>query len=175
MKKIIVIMFIGTVLLATAGEVSASMRGICRGYGTGRVHVHVHSGSRYRGGGDDLIFLLMISSTSTSIYCISIADEEEDWRRSRRQRYSLINYERLKEEGARGRGEYLAALSYTMGCDSTVRGEFASSIQKTYGSLFKPSGEFRVKGFMDRLEEMISENPKLRSGCTKRPPDAKKL
>ncbi len=168
MRKNIIYLVLILIFILIAGDLSASSSGICRGFGSGRVHVHVNAGRRHNSRGDDLLFLLMVSSTSTSIYCISTADDEDEWSSSqsrRRSRYSYINYDRLKEEGARGRGEYLAALSYYMGCPTTVTGEFGASVQKKYRILFGPSNEFQGDGFLDQLAGMISENPTLRTSC----------
>lgn len=166
MKKILPFLFVGLLLVVDTGDLSASARGICRGFGGGRVHLHLHAGPRYNRRGDDLVFLLMLSSTSTSIYCISIADEDDSWNRSPRRRYSMINYERLKEEGARGRGEYIAALSFYMGCPADVTEEFAASVQANYQGLFRPPVEFKIDPFLERLGQIISDNPKLSRSCT---------
>lgn len=176
MKKGIAILIMGLVAAVIPSDLSAYSRGICSGYGGGpRVHVHVHGGSRYNQRGNDLVLLLMLSSTSTSIYCISIADEEEEWRGSRRRRYSLINYDRLKEEGARGRGEYLTALSFHMGCPSTVTDDFAAAVQQQYRTVFKASSDFQIDHFMNQLEGIISDNPKLRAACGSGSSDPKQL
>ena len=161
-------MLLGLLLFPAADDVSAYSRSICSGYGSGYTHVHVSPGRRYDRQSNDLIFLVMLSSTSTTIYCISIADREEDWGRSRRgrSRYSLINYDRLREEGARGRGEYLSALSFYMGCPSSVTDEFADAMQRQYSRLFRPPQEFKPDTFMAELEGIISENPALRAQCT---------
>ncbi len=166
MKKT-VLLFLGLLLFLAAEDVSAYSRGICSGYGSGYTHVHVSPGRRYDRQSNDLIVLMMLSSTSTTIYCISIADREEDWDRPRRDRsrYSLINYDRLREEGARGRGEYLTALSFYMGCPATATQKFAGSVQRKYSQLFLPPQEFRPDTFMAKLEGIISENPVLRTQC----------
>jgi|GEM_PF-2894294 len=168
-KKSIGILILSLILCGSASSVAAYSRGICSGYGTGRVHVHVNAGYRSNQRGNDLIFLLMISSTSTSIYCISVADDEDDWDSNRRNRYSYINYERLKEEGARGRGEYLAALSFYMGCPATAADEFGASVQQHYNQLFRSAAEFEAPVFMNRLDQLISGNQKLRAQCTPDP------
>lgn len=164
MKNTAILMIAGFFLLVTAGDLAAYSRGICRGYGGG-VHVRVYAGPRYHSRNDDLIILFMLSSTSTSIYCISIADEEEGWQSSGHRRYSLINYDRLKEEGARGRGEHLVALSYFLGCPADVGGDFAVSVQKNYRTLFTPSRDFQADRFMNRLKVMVLSDPILRSRC----------
>ncbi|NQU65092.1 MAG: DUF3015 family protein, partial [SAR324 cluster bacterium] len=171
MQEIIVTLILGLVLNSAADSAFAYSRGVCGGYGSPRVYLHVNAGPRHnRGGdGDKLILFFMLSSTSTSIYCISMADEEEDWnssRRNRNNRYSYINYDRLQEESARGQGEYLAALSYALGCPAEVTTEFAASVQKNYLTLFKKSPEFQGETFMSHLDQLISDNPKLQSLCT---------
>lgn len=169
MRKTIGTLILLLILIGTFDSAYAYSRGICSGYGTGRVHLHVSAGRRHNRGGDDIILLFMLSSTSTSIYCISIADEADDegrLRRSRRNRYSDINYDRLKEEGARGQGEYLAALSFSLGCPAAISDEFAASVQKNYSVLFKNPAEFQRDAFMSRLDQLISNNPNLRSQCT---------
>ena len=163
-------LILGLFLTSPLESIFAYSRGICSGYGRGpHVSLHVSPGRRHnRGGGDDIIFLFMLSSTSTTIYCISIADDVDDGydtRRRRRNRYSYINYDRLKEEGARGRGEYLTALSYAIGCSAAMADEFAMSVQKNYTALFKNSAEFQSEPFMAQLDQIISENPNLRAQC----------
>ncbi len=170
MRRLFGILILGLLLTSPLEPVFAYSRGICSGFGGGpHVRVHVSSGRRYNSGNDDLVVLLMLSSTSTSIYCISIADDGYDNRgssRSRRNRYSYINYDRLKEEGARGRGEYLAALSYSLGCSTAMVDEFAMSVQKNYTTLFKKTAKFQAEAFMAQLDQIISDNPNLRAQCT---------
>ncbi len=166
------ILVLGLLVATPLDNVFAYSRGMCGGYGRGpHVNLHVSSGGRHRGGGrgDDIIILFMLSSTSTSIYCISFADDADDERgtnRSRRNRYSFINYDRLKEEGARGRGEYLTALSFALGCSAAMTDEFAIAVQQNYATLFQKPAGFQSDGFMTQLDRIISENPNLRARCT---------
>jgi len=170
MRILFGILILGLLFASPVDLVFARSRGICGGYGGPHINVHAHTGRRHSGGrGDDLVFLLMLSSTSTTIYCISIADDEYDernTRRSRRNRYSYINYDRLKEQGARGRGEYLTALSFSLGCPATAGDEFAEAVQKNYATLFKKSPEFQGDLFLTQLDQIISDNPRLRAQCT---------
>ncbi len=172
MRYLFGILILGLLIASPMDPVFARSRGICSGYGGPHVNVHAHTGGRRgRGGrGDELVFLLMLSSTSTTIYCISMADDEydeRDSRRRRRHRYSYINYDRLKEQGARGRGEYLAALSFSLGCPAGAGDEFAEAVQKNYATLFKKSPEFKGERFLTQLDQIISDSPSLHAQCTK--------
>ena len=171
MRLLFGILILGMLFASPIEEGFARSRGICGGYGGPHVNVHAHTGRRHGGGGrgDELVMLLMLSSTSTTIYCISMADDEYDeydTRRSRRNRYSQINYDRLKEQGARGQGEYLTALSFSLGCPASVGNEFAESVQKHYATLFKGSPDFQSEHFLTQLDQIISDNPRLRAQCT---------
>jgi hypothetical protein len=172
MRRLLGILILGLFFTGFFEPVFARSRGICSGYGGPHLNVHTQSGYRRGGGGgggDELIMLLMLSSTSTTIYCISIAGDkvaERDTTRSRRNRYSSINYDRLQEQGARGRGEYLTALSYSLGCPATAAAEFGESVQKNYATLFKRSAEFEGERFLAQLDQIISDNPRLRAQCS---------
>lgn len=166
MKKTIATAITGFLLAsAAAGDAGAYARDICYGYGTGRVHVHLHAGPRYHRQDNELVFLLLLSSTSTSIYCLAVADDEEQRRYTRRRRFSHLNYEQLRHDGARGQGEYLAALSSLMGCPPERLPEFGASVQKRYPILFPAADTFEAAGFINQLQTMIADTPRLKAAC----------
>ena len=169
----ILIVFLATVILlgfVTTTDTFAYSRGICSSRGPS-VHFHVHG--RYRGThsqNDDLFFLFMLSSTSTTIYCLTLADEEEGWRQKRyrdRRRYSSINFKYIQEQSAQGKGEYLASLAHLHGCDDQSIKPFSKTLQTNYKTLFPGTGktESNPDLFLKRLHKIIQDTPVLGESC----------
>lgn len=148
----------GTTLLA---------RGICNSRGGGHVNVHYHGYYGRKSNMDDIMMLFMLSSTSTTIYCISFDDDElwYDSKKRRRSQYSQLNYEQLKEDGARGSGEHLAVLSGFLGCPVSSQKYFSSVVQQNYQDLFPPEKNRGKKVLLLKLGTMIQTDINLRKVC----------
>ncbi len=136
---------------------------ICDGLGNSRVGGHVHFGTPPK---DDLVFLLLLSSTSTTIYCITHNEEREKRRYSLNlENYSETNFAQLMEEGAKGGGEHLIALSALMGCPPKVQRQFFSAIQENYKELFSAKSTIKAETFLPQLTQLIQDNPTLFLHC----------
>jgi len=168
-KKKVVIFFIFLLFIFAEGA-ALSARGICSSRGGG--HVNVHYGNYGRGGNmDDLMMLFMLSSTSTTIYCISFDDDSiwYDSKNRRRSQYSQLNYDQLKEDGARGKGEHLAVLSRFLGCPASSQQHFSSLVQKNYRNLFAAEKKSHSnKELILRLEVMIQKDATLNETCSEK-------
>lgn len=154
--------------LSLVVDIEAYSSGICSGAGPGRIQYHMQVGGRRSRQHDDFVALLLLSSTSTTIYCMTLADEEENWRSSRYQqkrRFSALNYESLQEESAKGRGEYLTALAYFFGCTDSSISQFSAAIQADYNQLFPTSPNPDIETFMLKLDDMIQQNVTLKKEC----------
>lgn len=158
-------MMILTASILVSGSVHG--RGICEsgGYHSGpRVNVHVGYGHR-SGNADELLLLLLFSSTSTTIYCISEENERRKRHSKNLEEYTTTNYAKLMEEGAKGEGEHLFALTQLFGCNSTVKDRFFELVQSQFEQLFSDETENEKNTFAEKMATTINNDQILSTNC----------
>jgi hypothetical protein len=76
-------------------------------------------------------------------------------------RFSENHFEELKQNAARGEGEYLEAVGTFLGVSSEKQSQFSSLVRKNFDSLFvagNPSADVAVM----RMNKVLNKNAKLR-------------
>lgn len=84
-----------------------------------------------------------------------------------REQFIAENFDQIREESARGEGEYLAALASLSGCDSQLAQEkFQSVVRAKFSNLYFPSEAFLQPDQLGRqVDNVIQSDSTLNHMC----------
>ena len=84
----------------------------------------------------------------------------------RRDVYAEVNLQKLSQEMAQGRGEYLSNFASLMGCkDEASKSAFSKFTQEKYQALF-PTESTDSTAMLQVLSTEMAANPKLSKACS---------
>ena len=80
--------------------------------------------------------------------------------------FVAVNYEKLSEEMAQGRGQYVSALAELMGCNAAAHADFAHLSQTKYETLFS-APEMDAHAMLGTLKGEMAKDAVLSNSCTR--------
>ena len=102
------------------------------------------------------LFLSSSSFFSSTGACAMLGSKEE-----RKIQFITLNEERFRNDSARGSGEYLAAYSKLLGCNSMGESKLSSEIQLNYSEVFYGEPE----NIYNKIEKIKSSSEVLKQNC----------
>lgn len=79
--------------------------------------------------------------------------------------FVAANFERLSQDMAQGRGQYVDAMANLMGCGPAVRTDFARMSQERYDAIFTPTAD--TMSVLASVKREVAAHPALASSCTR--------
>ncbi|MEK6555869.1 MAG: DUF3015 family protein [Bdellovibrionota bacterium] len=107
------------------------------------------------------------SSTSTTSFTSSIGECGAFAVFKVREQFIAENFNQLREESARGEGEYLSALAALSGCDSQVaQNKFQTTVRSQFNSLYYPGESSLTPSELGRqVDNVIKSDSTLNHMC----------
>lgn len=75
------------------------------------------------------------------------------------------NLDHIQSDSARGQGEYLSAYATLSGCSKAGSKKLGNTLQSNFSRVFGDKVEYSAKQAYERIESLISDDPKLRISC----------
>lgn len=104
------------------------------------------------------LFAITLGTSGCNADAVIMRDKEQHV-------FVASNFDRLSQDMASGRGEYVDAMADLMGCQSSAYPAFAHMAQQTYGKIFTSNAN--ATSVLANLKSEINARPRLAAQCAR--------